>query len=183
MSTTDKLVTLNPFDGSPASAGASSEYVEGTLTEERVNDVATVLELRSEGGILHTRSSSSETSPSSNKPRPQHKRRSRNHPQTEDLTGDNVSQIPYLVPIHKPAINVNEVANPPASPPPQAENTQGIGEELVQLSEHPPMASGPTSGIQELHREVAMLRREIGALRRLGEDIPPAYPGSRYSSQ
>ncbi|KAG6917079.1 hypothetical protein DXG01_003967 [Tephrocybe rancida] len=180
MSTTDKLVALDPFDGSPDSTGASSEHVKGVVTKERINDVATVLESRSKGVIFHTGPSSSGASPSSNTLRPQHKQR-RNYPRTEDhLTGDNDSQILYPAPINKPITDVNEVVNPPASSPPQAENNLGIDEGLVQLSELPPRAAGYVSGIQELNRKVAMLQCEIGELRRLGEDVPPAYPGSWY---
>ncbi|KAG6915367.1 hypothetical protein DXG01_011977 [Tephrocybe rancida] len=148
--------------------------VKGIMTKERINNGAIILESRSDG-VRHNGPQVTEASPLSNRPRPRHKQR-HNHPQTEAQPArDNDAHILSPILIHKPIISANEVASPGASPV----NSQGIDEQPAQLSEDQPTVAG--AGFQQFYREMAMMRREIGELRRL--DVPPAYPGSINSSQ
>ncbi|KAG6916693.1 hypothetical protein DXG01_005760 [Tephrocybe rancida] len=88
---------------------------------------------------------------------------------------DNDTQVLSPAPTHRPA----QFASPSGSSVARAENSQGIDEQLVQLSEDQAAMTG--AGFQQFYREMAMLRREIGELRRVGADVPPAYPGSIYT--
>ncbi|KAG6906244.1 hypothetical protein DXG01_014984 [Tephrocybe rancida] len=140
---------------------------------ERIKDGSTILRSRSDGVMHNGPQLLPEANPSLNTPRPRHKR---SHPQTEAHPAeDNDAHILSPVSIHKSIISANEVAGPDASSVSRAENSQSIDEQLVQMSEDQPTSAG--AGFQQFYREVAMLRREIDELRRLGTDVPPAYPG------
>ncbi|KAG6907229.1 hypothetical protein DXG01_009847 [Tephrocybe rancida] len=136
-------VTAIVFGPDPPSAtskvdpSSDPDPVERIVTRERNNDGSTILQ-----SVMHNGPQLAEASPSLNTPRLRHKQR-RNHPQTEARPAqDNDAHFLSPVPIHKPVISANEAASTGATPASRAENSQGIDEQLVQLSEDQPTISG-----------------------------------------